>query len=157
MNTRLNHAWRTLRRFVQNIAKRGRPFWNRPRMMRWGRLAIMLAFVIPIFFFFLTTEARNDELILVSIATALYIGIGASIGTTETYTARSLGLFALIAGSAIYFTYLYLVYAEHVNHDWMADLTRAFFIVGSPLFAISTVVALIQRTRIRRDERNTQK
>jgi hypothetical protein len=36
----------------------------------------------------------------------------------------------------------------------MADLTRAFFVVGSPLFAISTVVALMQRTRDRRTERN---
>ena len=130
-----------------------RRIWNHPLMMRWGRLAILLLAILPVFLFFLCTEARNDGLILIGISTALYIGILASMMTTEKYTARSLGLFAAILGSAIYFTFLYLVYAKHETHDWMPDLTRAMFVIGAPLFAVSTVTALIQRTRTRRDER----
>jgi Cu/Ag efflux pump CusA len=121
--------------------------------MRWGRLILLALAILPIFIFFMCTDARNDGLILASISTALYIGILASMMTTEKYTARSLGLFAAILGSAIYFTFLYLVYAKGETHEWMPNLTRAMFTIGAPMFAISTVVALIQRTHHRRDER----
>jgi hypothetical protein len=139
------------------MSNRIRRAWYQPWTMRWGRLILLILLVLPIFLFFLNTAARNDGLILIGISAALYIGILASMMTTEKYSTRQLGLFAVILGSAIYFTFLYLIYDKGQQHDWMADLTRAMFVVGSPMFAISTIVALIQRTRSQRAERSAER
>src|SRR5678810_859996 len=136
------------------MTDRLRRIWYHPWTMRWGRLILLTLAILPIFIFFLCTDARNDGLILIGISTALYIGILASMMTTEVYTARSLGLFAVILGSAIYFTFLYLVYAKGEMHEWMPNLTRAMFVIGAPMFAIATVVALVQRTQARSEKRS---
>jgi Cu/Ag efflux pump CusA len=128
--------------------------WYHPWMMRWGRLILLALLILPVFLFFMHTQARNDGMILIGISVALYIGIFASMLTTEKYSTRQLGLFAVILGSAIYFTFLYLVYAKGQMHEWMPNLTRAMFVIGSPMFAIATIVALVQRTRARRAERS---
>ena len=130
--------------------------WNHPWTMRWGRLIILALSILPIFLIFMHTAARNDGAILIGISIALYIGVAASMMTTEKYTARSLGLFACILGSAIYFTFLYLVYAKGEMHDWMPNLTRAMFVIGAPMFAVATLVALIQRTRDRKEARDAE-
>ena len=135
------------------MSDRLRRAWYHPWTMRWGRLLLLALAILPVFLFFMTTGSRNDGLILIGISTALYIGILASMMTTERYSVRQLGLFAAILGSAIYFTFLYLVYDKGEVHNWMPNLTRAMFVIGSPMFAIATVVALIQRMRERKDDR----
>lgn len=124
--------------------------WRDPLMERWGRLLLGLAAVMPFFVYFLNNRSaeptRNDETILISITATLAIGIVASTATTERYTARSLGLYIIILGACIYYFYLYLAVKGNAQL-WMADLTRACFVIGAPLFAISTVVALISRVQ----------
>ena len=136
------------------MSNRLRRAWYHPWTMRWGRLLLLALAILPVFLFFMMTDARNDGLILLGISTALYIGILASMMTTERYSVRQLGLFAAVLGSAIYFTFLYFAYEKGEAHDWMPNLTRAMFVVGSPMFAIATVVALVQRTHTRSEKRS---
>lgn len=126
--------------------------WVHPVTEKWGRLALMFAVIIPAFLWFNVHPAtvRRNQVILLFIMTALAIGLVASIITTVRYPSRSLGLFAIILGSLLYYIYIFLLYVYHQQYEWLANMTRACFLIGSPLFAIATVVNLIQG----RKERN---
>lgn len=126
-------------------------FWDH----KWGQIALLLSAVLPVFLFFVLTDldAATDNSITLGISTALAIGVIASVITTVHYSARGLSLLAAITGSAIFFFYLFLLRTDRGLHYWMSDFTRALFTVGAPIFATTTIIALIQRTRERRKER----
>lgn len=129
-----------------------RTIWNHSFNNKWGRFLIVLLFVLVAFLGFLwrvEETTRNDELILIGITAALSVGLIASLLTTEYYGSRSIGLFFIILGSAFYYFYIFLRVSRHQDHTWMADFTRACFVVGAPLFAISTIIALVQSRRSR--------
>jgi hypothetical protein len=132
-----------------------RRIWAHPRMEKWGRIALLFLAVLPCFWYFAATGDTRNEAILVLIITALTAGVSASIATTERYTSRSLGLLGVILAADLYFIYLYLLFVYGNDYQWMIAFTRALFVISAPLFAIATVVALIRRTRDRRNERRT--
>jgi hypothetical protein len=133
-----------------------RSAWAKPWAEKWGRLGLLLLAVLPIFLFFIFTnlDSKTDNTITLGISLALALGVAASIATTQKYYARSLGLLAAISGSSIYFFFLFLFRSDRGLYYWLSDLTRALFVVGAPIFAVTTVAALIQRTRQRRNERH---
>ncbi len=132
---------------------RARAFWNTRFMNKWGRLILFMLICAPFFIYFRVTGDTRNRFILVTIIAALFIGSVVSILTTEKYFARSLGLLGIIVGSALYFSYIYIIYIWKENYDWLADLTRSIFIIAAPMFSVATVVTVIQRRKRERDAR----
>ena len=129
--------------------------WTQPWAEKWGRIGLLLIAVLPIFLFFVFTDLddKTDNTITLGISIALALGVAASVATTQKYYPRALGLLGAISGSAIYFFFLYLYRSDRGLYYWLSDLTRALFVVSAPLFAFTTIAALMQRTRDRRNER----
>lgn len=125
-----------------------RAAWHHPAMEKWGRIALLMipTAVAFLFFTYTDTSTGTDNVITIFFVVALATGIFASIATTSKYELRPLSLLFATTGACLYFLYLYLVRSGHKNHYWMTDLVRSLFLVASPIFALTTVYALIVRT-----------
>lgn len=139
---------------LRNIRDRCVETWDAPWFDKWVQLALIAMLVTPLFVFFALTDLddQTDNTITLGISLALFLGIVASIKTTDKYAPRGLGLLTATIGSCIYFFFLYLLRSDKGLFYWMSDLTRAFFTVGAPIFATATIVALVNRNRSQRKE-----
>jgi hypothetical protein len=138
-----------------DVSPKVKHFWNTPFMDKWGRIILLFIACTPFYWFFHGTpsiQTQTDEFILISIICALALGAALSIATTEKYYARSLGLYGIIVGSLLYYSFVLLRYQHH-NYMWMIDATRAIFLVSAWLFAIACLVTWRQQRR--RDKKKT--
>ncbi len=133
--------------------------WDAPWFNKWAQIVALTIFILPLFLFFVFTDFddRTDSTIILTISISLFVGVAASILTTEKYAPRGVGLLACVTGSAIYFFFIYLARIHVGIYYWMADMTRAGFIVGAPLFCTATVIALIKRTRNTLEDRRRKR
>jgi hypothetical protein len=133
--------------------------WNAPRVVRWGRLAVVVSAGVIMGILYNKTGLNFDHEILAMVVLSWAFSIVASVGTTKAYSTRSLGMLNTIIGDILIWT-TFLLFSYHLMHisQRMLNWGRGFFTVGAPLLAYGVLRSWwIERKKDRlNDERATQ-